>query len=73
MPSDADLGCAATLLVETCNPAEGILRAAKRIHAVTIIMGVERDLNSDLTTRIPGSITDQVHRDAMCPVLTVSG
>ncbi len=73
IPSEPDLRCAATLLVETCNPAEGILRAAKRIQAVTIIMGVERDLNSDLTTRIPGSITDQVHREAMCPVLTVSG
>lgn len=71
--SDANLKCTATPLVESCEPAEGILRAARRIHAVTIIMGVDRDLNSDLTTRLPGSITDQVHRDAMCPVLTVSG
>ncbi|MGO9432992.1 MAG: universal stress protein [Terracidiphilus sp.] len=73
MPSDADLKCAASFLVESCDPAEGILRVAKRIHAVTIIMGVDRELNSDLTTRLPGSITDQVHRDAMCPVFTVSG
>ena len=71
--SDPNLKCAATPLVESCDPAEGILLAAKRIHAVTIIMGVDRDWNSDLTTRLPGSITDQVHRDAMCPVLTVSG
>ena len=73
MPSDADLKCPATFLVESCDPAEGILRVAKRVHAVTIIMGVDRELNSELTTRLPGSITDQVHRDAMCPVFTISG
>ncbi len=73
IPPDTNPKCTATPLVESGDPAEGILRAAKRIHAVTIILGVDRDLNPDLTSRLPGSITDQVHRDATCPVLTVSG
>ena len=73
IPSDADRKCGPTLLVESCDPAEGILRAAKRLQAVGIIMGADRDANSDLTTRLPGSITNQVNREAMCPVLTVGG
>jgi nucleotide-binding universal stress UspA family protein len=71
--SDADRKCARTLLVESCDPAEGILRAARRLQAVGIIMGADRDSNSDLTTRLPGSITHHVNREAMCGVLTISG
>ncbi len=70
---DADHKCSANFLVESCGPGDGILRVAKRIHAVTIIMGAHRDSISDLTTRLPGSITNQVNREAMCPVLTVGG
>ena len=73
IPSDADRKCAPTLLVESCDPAEGILRAAMRLQAVGIIMGADRDSNSDLTTRLPGSITNHVNREAMCAVLTISG
>lgn len=73
IPLDANLKCTPTLLVESCGPADGILRVAKRIHAVTIIMGVDRDSNSDLTTRLPGSVTDHVNREAICQVLTVRG
>ena len=70
---DADRKCSINFLVESCDPADGILRVAKRIHAVTIIMGAQRDSISDLTTRLPGSITNHVNREAMCPVLTVGG
>ena len=73
IPSDADRKCAPTLLVESCDPAEGILRAAKRLQAVGIIMGANRDSNADLTTRLPGSITSHVNREAKCAVLTISG
>lgn len=73
IPSDAARRCEATLLVESCEPAEGILRAAKRIQAVTIIMGAHRDLLSDLAIRAPWSITNHVNREAMCPVLTIRG
>jgi len=73
IPSGAERKCAATFLVESCDPADGILRAAKRIHATTIIMGAHRDSISDLSTRFPGSITNHVNREAMCPVLTVRG
>jgi nucleotide-binding universal stress UspA family protein len=73
IPSDADRKCAASFLVEFCDPAEGILRAAKRIHATTIIMGAHGDSVTDLSTRLSGTITNQVNRGAMCPVLTVRG
>lgn len=73
IPSHADPTCVTTFLVESCDPADGILRAAKRIHATTIIMGAHRDSISDLSTRLPGSITNHVNREAMCPVLTVRG
>jgi nucleotide-binding universal stress UspA family protein len=73
IPSDADRKCAATFLVESCDPAHGILREAKRIHATTIIMGAHRDSIPDLSTRLPRSITNHVNREAMCPVLTVRG
>ena len=71
--ADADRNCAPILLIESSDPAEGILREAKRIHAVSIIMGVGRDSNPDLTTRLPWSITGQVNREATCPFLTVGG
>jgi len=71
LPSDHVRKFAATLLVESCDPADGILRAAKRIHAVTIVMGAHRDPISDLATRLPWPITNHVNREAMCPVLTV--
>jgi len=73
IPSDATHKCAVTHLVEPCGPADGILRAAMRIHATTIIMGAHRDSISDLSTRLSGTITNQVNRRAMCPVLTVRG
>jgi nucleotide-binding universal stress UspA family protein len=73
IPSDTGRKCAATFLVESCNPADGILRAATRIHAETIIMGAHWDPMPDLTTRLPGSIADLVNREAMCPVLTIKG
>jgi nucleotide-binding universal stress UspA family protein len=69
----AYLKCAVTFLVESCDPAEGILRVAKRIHAATIVMGVHRDSISDLSARLPKSITNHVNREALCPVLTVRG
>jgi nucleotide-binding universal stress UspA family protein len=73
IPSDAGRKCAATFLVESCDPADGILRAAMRIHADIIIMGAHRNSISDLATRLPGSITNHVNREARCPVLTVRG
>lgn len=73
IPSDATQKCAVTHLVEPCDPADGILRAAMRIHATTIIMGAHRNSISDLSTRLPRSITNHVNRRAMCPVLTVRG
>ena len=73
IPSYVDRTCESTVLVESCDPADSILREAKRIQAVAIIMGVPRDSISDLTSRLPWSITDQVNREATCPVLTVKG
>ena len=73
IPSDADRKYTATLLVESCDPADGILRAAKRIHAATIIMGAHRDSIPDLATRLPGTITNHVNRETRCPVLTARG
>jgi nucleotide-binding universal stress UspA family protein len=72
-PFDAARRSAATILVESCNPADGILRAAKRIHATSIIMGAHRGSASDFSTRFPGTITNHVNREAACPVLTVRG
>lgn len=69
--SRASVNCAAEFLVESCDPADGILRAAKRVHAATIIMGTHRDSVSDLTIRLPWSIANRVNREASCPVLTV--
>lgn len=71
--TDSDHKCSAKVLVESCDPADGILHVAKRIHAVTIIMGAHRGSIADLTTRLPGSISNQLNREAMCPVLTVGG
>lgn len=71
--SDTDRKYTATLLVESCDPADGILHTAKRIHAATIVMGAHRDAIADLTTRLPGTITNHLNREAICPVLTVSG
>ncbi len=62
---------AANLLVEFCDPADGILRTASRIHAGTIIMGAHRDPLSDLTIRLPWPIAHRVNLEAKCPVLTV--
>jgi nucleotide-binding universal stress UspA family protein len=73
IPQDAALRCTAASLIESCDPADGILRAAKRVHAVTIIMGSHRDSFSDLAIRVPWSIANCVNREAMCPVLTVRG
>jgi len=73
IPPGAALRGAATFLVESCDPAKGILRAATRVHAVTIIMGSHRDSFSELAIRVPWSIANRVNREAMCPVLTVRG
>ena len=67
----AALKRAANLLVEFCDPADGILRTASRIHAGTIIMGAHRDPLSDLTVRLPWPIAHRVNLEAKCPVLTV--
>lgn len=73
IPPDEDRKSAATFLVESCAPSVGILRVAKRIHAVTIIMGAHRDSSSHLATRLPWHITNHVNREDLCPVLTVRG
>ncbi len=73
IPSDGTSRGTAASLIESCDPADGILRAATRVHAVTIIMGSHRDSFSDLGIRIPWSITNRVNCEAMCPVLTVRG
>jgi nucleotide-binding universal stress UspA family protein len=73
IPPDADRKYKATLLVEPGDPADGILREAKRVHAATIIMGAHRGSIPDLVTRLPGTITSHVNREARCPVLTVRG
>jgi len=62
---------AANFLVEFCDPADGILRTASRIHAAAIIMGAHRDSFSDLTVRLPWAIAHRINREAKCPVLTV--
>lgn len=67
----AALKRAANLLVEFCDPADGILRTASRIHAGVIIMGAHRDPLSDLTIRLPWPIAHRVSLEAKCPVLTV--
>jgi nucleotide-binding universal stress UspA family protein len=73
IPSNADQKRATTFLVESCDPADGILRTARRIRAITIIMGAHRDSMSNFGTRLPWSITNHVNRGAICPVLTVRG
>lgn len=73
IPQDAALKGTAASLIESCDPADGILNAAKRVHAVTIIMGSHSDSFSDLAIRVPWSITNRVNREAQCPVLTVRG
>ena len=67
----AALKRAANLLVEFCDPADGILRTASRIHAGAIIMGAHRDPLSDLTVRLAWPISHRVNLEAKCPVLTV--
>lgn len=62
-----------TSVVESCDPAAGILHAATHIRAVTIVMGAHRDSFSDLGIRHPWSIVNRVNREARCPVLTVRG
>jgi len=62
---------AASFLVDFCDPADGILHTATRIHAAIIIMGAHQDSFSDLTIRLPWSIANRVNREAKCPVLTV--
>jgi len=73
VPSGACLGRRTNILVESCDPAAGILRAAKRIGAATIVMGAHQDSLSDLAIRFPWSIFNRVNREAACPVLTVRG
>ena len=73
MPPGTILRQAITFLAESCDPAEGILRAAKRIDAVTIVMGAHSESFSDLAIRHSGSIFNRVNREARCPVLTVRG
>jgi nucleotide-binding universal stress UspA family protein len=73
IPPDTTFRRAATFLAESCDPADGILRAAKRIQSATIIMGAHRESFSDLAIRLPWSITNHVNREAGCPVLTVRG
>lgn len=62
---------AAKALVEFCDPADGIIRTASRIHAAAIIMGAQHDAFCQLTARFPWHISQQVNREAQCPVLTV--
>jgi nucleotide-binding universal stress UspA family protein len=73
MNSRPDCGREATLLVESGDPSDGIIRMAKRVHAATIIMGAHRESFTDLAIRLPWSITNHVNREAKCPVLTVRG
>ncbi len=73
IPPDAASRGTAASLIKSCDPADGILRTAMRINAVTIIMGSHRDSFSELAIRFHWSIANHVNREAMCPVLTVRG
>lgn len=73
IPPGTIFHAAATFLVESSEPAAGILRAAKSVHAATIIMGAHRESFRDVAIRLPWSIANHVNREAVCPVLTVRG
>lgn len=73
LPAGTVLKDGAAFLVESCEPAFGILKAAAHIHAVTIVMGSHRNSFSALSSRLPWTIAGYVNREAMCPVLTVRG
>ena len=73
LPPGAEPGGGAAFLVEACEPAFGILKAAAHIRAVTIVMGSHRNSFSALTNRLPWTVAGCVNREAACPVLTVRG
>jgi nucleotide-binding universal stress UspA family protein len=74
VPTEAQLWCQPKYLVEVGDPAEEILKVAKRYKANLIVMGVkgtEHDLGA--STHLPWAIAHKVISQARCPVLTVVG
>jgi nucleotide-binding universal stress UspA family protein len=74
VPGEAQLWCQPKYFVEVGNPAEEILKTAKRYKADLIVMGVkhaEGDLGA--STHLPWAIAHKVISQARCPVLTVVG
>jgi nucleotide-binding universal stress UspA family protein len=74
VPTEAQLWCQPKYLVEVGNPAEEILKVAKRYKADLIVMGVKRtehDLGA--SNHLPWAIAHKVISQARCPVLTVVG
>jgi len=55
--------------LEDGDPATGILRVAQEIQADLIVMGTHG--RTGLNRLLMGSVAEQVHRKANCPVLTV--
>lgn len=58
-------------VVESGEPAEGILRVAETHHAEAIVMGLRRRTHVDSLAHLPWSNAYQVVCNAVCPVLTI--
>jgi nucleotide-binding universal stress UspA family protein len=74
VPTEAQLWCEPKYFVEVGDPAEEILKIAKRYKADLIVMGVKRtegDLGA--STHLPWAVAHKVISQARCPVLTVVG
>lgn len=73
-PDEAQAWCEPRYFVEVGDPAEEILKIAKRQKAGLIVMGVKRTQDAlDASTHLPWSIAHKVISQARCPVLTVIG
>jgi nucleotide-binding universal stress UspA family protein len=58
-------------IAKIADAAEGILRAAKALHASCIVMGLHQKKHIDLASHLPWSTAYDVVCGAFCPVLTV--
>lgn len=74
VPLEAQLWCVPKYFVEVGDPAQEILKVAKRHAADLIVMGVKRtDGDLGASSHAPWAIAHKVISQARCPVLTVIG
>ena len=71
IPGGTSVKSAFTSVTETCDSAKGILAAADRIRAATIVIAEHRDAHPYLAFWHSRGVLDHVNREARCPVLTM--